>query len=161
MHWLYSVCCVFAGCLVTASNDVVPQFPWLRLYWPASVPQQPQTWTDLSVYRLSPDWLASKLLYDWRFTANQFVLAASGSRLTTSNFIFQLNTCGYNPYETSCLTVGWIHHLHLLSVLASAFTLRSESLSTHDHNLLSQIRGFPNLEGQGPVFLCLQPGEND
>jgi hypothetical protein len=38
----------------------------------------------------------SELLYDWRFTANQFVLATSPLRLTTSNFIFQLNTCGYS-----------------------------------------------------------------
>jgi hypothetical protein len=35
----------------------------------------------------------SELLYDWRFIANQFVLATSPSRLTTSNF-FQLNPCG-------------------------------------------------------------------
>jgi hypothetical protein len=30
----------------------------------------------------------SKLLYDWRFTANQFVLASSPLRLTTSDFFF-------------------------------------------------------------------------
>jgi hypothetical protein len=45
----------------------------------------------------------SELLYDWQFTANQFVLATSPLRLTTSNFIFQLNTCGYRPYVTSSL----------------------------------------------------------
>jgi hypothetical protein len=38
----------------------------------------------------------SELLYDRRFTANQFVLATSPLRLTTGNFIFQLNTCGYS-----------------------------------------------------------------
>jgi hypothetical protein len=32
----------------------------------------------------------SELLYDCRFTAHQFVLAASHLRLTTSNFIFNL-----------------------------------------------------------------------
>jgi hypothetical protein len=31
--------------------------------------------------------------------------------------------------------------------------LRSESRGTHDHILLSQIRDFPNLEGQVPVFI--------
>jgi hypothetical protein len=36
----------------------------------------------------------SELLYDWRFTADQFVLATSPLRLTTSNFIFHLNTWG-------------------------------------------------------------------
>jgi hypothetical protein len=46
----------------------------------------------------------SGLLYDWRFTANQFVLAASPVRLTASNFILQLNTCDYSPYVTSSLT---------------------------------------------------------
>jgi hypothetical protein len=48
-----------------------------------------------------------ELLYDWRFTANQFILATSPLRLTTSNFIFQLNTCGYSPYVKSSLTRGW------------------------------------------------------
>jgi hypothetical protein len=37
--------------------------------------------------------------------------------------------------------------------LASAVILRSESSETHDHILLSQIRDFPNLEGQVPIFI--------
>jgi hypothetical protein len=41
----------------------------------------------------------------------------------------------------------------MLLVLASAVILGSESLGTHDHILLSQIRGSPNLEGQVPVFI--------
>jgi hypothetical protein len=53
---------------------------------------------------ISPEESESELLYDWRFTANQFVLATSPLRLTTSNFIFQLNTCGYSSYVTSSLT---------------------------------------------------------
>jgi hypothetical protein len=51
----------------------------------------------------------SELLYDWRFTANQFFLATNPLRLTTSNFIFQLNTCGYSPYVTSSLMRGWVY----------------------------------------------------
>jgi hypothetical protein len=47
-----------------------------------------------------------KLLYDWRF-----VLAARALRLTTSNFIFQLNTCGYCPHVTSSPTRGWVCRL--------------------------------------------------
>jgi hypothetical protein len=70
----------------------------------------------------------------------------------TSNFIFQLNTCGYSPYVTSSLTRGWVCRLQLLLVLASAVTLRSESRSTHDHILLPQIRDSPNLQGQVLVF---------
>jgi hypothetical protein len=40
------------------------------------------------------------LLYDWRFTANPFVLAICPLRLTTSNLFLQLNTCGYSHYVT-------------------------------------------------------------
>jgi hypothetical protein len=79
----------------------------------------------------------SELLYDWRFTANQFVLARSPLRPTTRIFIFQLNTCGYSPYITSSLTRGWICRLQLLLVLPSAVILGSESHGTHDHILLS------------------------
>jgi hypothetical protein len=95
----------------------------------------------------------SKLLYDWRFTANQFVLAARPLKLTTSNFIFHLNTCGRSPYVTSPLTRGWVCRLQLLLALTSAFFLRSEFLGAHDHILLSQIGDSPNLEGQIPVFI--------
>jgi hypothetical protein len=95
----------------------------------------------------------SELPYDWRFTANQFVLATSPSRLAASNFIFQLNTWGYSPYVTSSLTRGWVCRLQLLLVLANAIILRSESRGTHDHILLSQIRDFPNLEGQILVYM--------
>jgi hypothetical protein len=92
--------------------------------------------------------------YDWRFTANQYVLATSTLRLMTSNVIFQLNTCGYSAYVTSSLTRGWVCRLQLLLVLASAAILRSEYRGTHeDHILFSQIRDSPNLEGQVPVFI--------
>jgi hypothetical protein len=89
-----------------------------------------------------------------RFIANQFVLAPSLLRSTTSIF-FQLNTCSYSPYVTSSLTKGWISSLQLLLVLASAVILGSDSRGTHDHILLSQIRDSPNLEGEeqgGPVI---------
>jgi hypothetical protein len=93
----------------------------------------------------------SELLYDWRFTANQFVLATSPLRLTTSNFIFQLNPYGYSPYVISSLTKGWVCSLQLLLVFT--VILRSESRGTHDHSLLPQVRDSPNLEGQVPVFI--------
>jgi hypothetical protein len=83
----------------------------------------------------------SELLYDWRFTANQFVLATSQLRLSTGIFFPpQLNSCGYSPYVTSSLRRGWVCRLQLLLVLASAVILRSESRGTHDNILLSQIR---------------------
>jgi hypothetical protein len=93
----------------------------------------------------------SELLYDWRFAAYQFVLATSPLRLMTSNFIFQLNTCGYSPYVTSSMMRGCVCRLKLLLVLASAVILRSESHETHDY-ILSQILDSPNLEGQVPVY---------
>jgi hypothetical protein len=70
-----------------------------------------------------------------------------------SNFIFQLNTCGYSPYVTSPLTRGWVCSLQLLLGLASAVILRSDYRETRDHILLSQIRESPNLEGQVLVFI--------
>jgi hypothetical protein len=51
----------------------------------------------------------SELLYDWRFTANLFVLAPSPLRVTARIF-YQLNTCGPSPYITSSLTRGWVCH---------------------------------------------------
>jgi hypothetical protein len=79
-----------------------------------------------------------------------YVLATSPLRLTTSNFIFQLNTCGYSPYVTSSLTRGWSCRLQLLLVLARAFIIRSEFRGTHLHILLSQIRDSPQPGGPGP-----------
>jgi hypothetical protein len=95
----------------------------------------------------------SVLLYNWQFSDNQFVLATSPLNLTTSNFIFQLNTCSYSPSVTSALTRGWVCCLELLLVLASAVILRSKSCGTHDQLLRSQIRDAPNMEGQVPVFI--------
>jgi hypothetical protein len=71
----------------------------------------------------------------------------------TSNFILQLNTCGYSCYVILSLTKGQVCRLQLLLVLARAVILRSESHGTHDHILLSQIRDSPNLEGQVPPYL--------
>jgi hypothetical protein len=95
----------------------------------------------------------SESLYDFRFTANRFVTATSPLRPRTSNFIFQLNSCGYSPYVTSSLTRGWVCRLQLLLVLTSAIILRSESRVAHDQILLPHIRDCSNLEGQVPVFI--------
>jgi hypothetical protein len=56
-------------------------------------------------------------------------------------------------HVTTSLTRRWVCRLQLLLVLASAVILRSESLKTHDHILLTQIRDSPSLEGQVPVFI--------
>jgi hypothetical protein len=73
-------------------------------------------------------------------------------RLTTSNFIFQVNTCGHSPCVTSSLMRGRVCRLQLLLVLVSAIILRSESRGTHDHILLSQIRYSTNLEARSPYL---------
>jgi hypothetical protein len=44
----------------------------------------------------------SKLLYDWRFTASQFVLVSSPLRLTMREFFFQLNLCSHS----TCVTLS-------------------------------------------------------
>jgi hypothetical protein len=93
----------------------------------------------------------SELLYDWRFTTNQFILAPSPLRLTAKNF-FQLNTCVDSPYVTSSLTRGWVCRLQLLLAFVSALILMSESRRTHEHILLSQIRDSPNLDPRSPYL---------
>jgi hypothetical protein len=78
---------------------------------------------------------------------------------------YQAPIWGLRPdfYTVTQLRVCWcgapsltrerVCRLQLLLVLASAVILGSESRGTRDHILLSQIRDFPNLEGQVPVFI--------
>jgi hypothetical protein len=48
---------------------------------------------------IEPTLSESVLLYDWRFTSNQFVLALSPLRIRTRNFfILKLNPCSHSPY---------------------------------------------------------------
>jgi hypothetical protein len=82
--------------------------------------------------------LRVKLLYDWQFTVNQFVLVPSPLS-PQPVFFFQLNTCSYSPYVISSLTRRRVCHLQWLLVLASTVILESESCGTHVHILLSQI----------------------
>jgi hypothetical protein len=78
--------------------------------------------TKLLLFWLSSqDWLASEweseLLYDGRFTANQFALAPSP--LTHDQRLFQLNRWGHNPYVTSSLTGRWGYLLSMCLVRLS------------------------------------------
>jgi hypothetical protein len=73
-------------------------------------------------------------------------------------FLFQLNTFGYSHYVTYSPTRGWVCRLQLLLVFASEVIPGSESLGTHDHILLPQIRVSPDLEGQIPVFTSPETG---
>jgi hypothetical protein len=48
----------------------------------------------------------SELLYNWRFTANQFVLAPSSLRFMTRDFFLQMNPCSHSSYVTTFLLRG-------------------------------------------------------
>jgi hypothetical protein len=96
----------------------------------------------------------SELLYDWRFTANQFVLATRPLRLTPSHFIFQLNTCGHRPYVTSSLTD---ERMGLSFTIDPGPHQRSHSQvrfqrDSWPHFTVSDLR-FPHPGGQIPVFI--------
>jgi hypothetical protein len=110
-----------------------------------------QNWTANPQLTLSIPQSESELLYDWPFTANQFVLATSPLRITTSNCIFQLNTCGYSPYVTSSL-MRWVCRLQLPLALASAVILMSESRWTQAscHNIKIQLSPSAHLHTQTP-----------
>jgi hypothetical protein len=95
----------------------------------------------------------SELLYDRQYTANQLDLATRPLRLTTSNFIYQLNTWDHSPYIIFSLMRGWVYRLQLLLVISSLINLRSESRGTNDHILLSQIRDSPNFVDKIPLFI--------
>jgi hypothetical protein len=66
--------------------------------------------TPLELFWLpaEPSKSQSNLLYDWRFTANQIVLASGPLRPKTRDFFFQLNSCDNSPYVTSSLTWRWV-----------------------------------------------------
>jgi hypothetical protein len=56
------------------------------------------------------------LLYDWRFTVNQFVLATNLLRLMTRIFFYKPNAYGHTPYTASCLMRGWVSLLNWLGL---------------------------------------------
>jgi hypothetical protein len=72
-----------------------------------------------------------------------------------SVFFFQLNTCGYNDYETSSLAKGWVCCLQLLLAFTSVVILGFGPCGTYDHILLSQIWDSPNMGGY--VFIFISP----
>jgi hypothetical protein len=65
----------------------------------------------------------------------------------------QLNPCGNSAYVISSLMCGWVCRCQLLLALGSVVILGPGSRGTHDHILLSQIRGSSKLERQVPVFI--------
>jgi hypothetical protein len=148
--FLYSV---VRRCIPIHLIPVLPQQFFYNFWTPNSSSLIPVVLRCIPILWFCYSESESELLYDWRFTANQFDLAKARWDSRPVILFFQLKTCGYSPYVTSCLTIGWACRLLLLLALTSAVILRSESSGTHDHILLSQIRDSPNLEGQLPVFI--------
>jgi hypothetical protein len=106
LDWLY---CARARCSLPAFNGGVPLLPGWRPSHASLVPSLQIlscNWLLTATQLFSQDCLTeSELLYDWRFTSNQFVLASSLVRLMTRVFL-QLNPYGHNPCVASSLL--WI-----------------------------------------------------
>jgi hypothetical protein len=102
----------------------------------------------MGVFNSSVKSQSQELLYDWRNTANQFVLAPSPLRLTV-RIVSQLNTCGHSSYITSSLTRRWVCHLQLLLALASARKL-FYVLLLRDNRI--EITAFKD---SSTVFVCV------
>jgi hypothetical protein len=147
--------CKKRGAPGSSSSGVVGPKAIMRQLCPASTGQV--IFCKLNLLKTESE-SEPELIYEWRFTANQFVLAIGPLRLITTNFSPQLNTCGHSPYVISSLTRGSVRRLQLLLFVASAVILRSESSGTHEHILLSKIRDYSNLEGQVPVYITPRTG---
>jgi hypothetical protein len=72
--------------------------------------------------------------------------------LITTNFVFQLNTCGYSHYVTSSLTRERVYPLQLLLFLASTVIFRSVS---RPHFTVSDSR-LSQTGGPGPRLYVAQ-----
>jgi hypothetical protein len=113
----------------------------------ATQPQQSSNSLILRWLIATESELETKLLCDWRSTANQFVFGSSPLKLTTRDFAAIVLT------KHLLWRRGWVCRLQLLVVLDKAVILRSESCGTNEQILLSQIRDSPNLECEVPVFI--------
>jgi hypothetical protein len=110
--------------LVTASDSG---------YSPASVLKSSMNGDSLPTVCSSKSKSKSKpeLLYDQRFTANQFVLVSCPLRLRPEVFFFfQLSPSGNGPYVTSSLTRRWVFQFHSLQSLCKDLVENTVSNST-------------------------------
>jgi hypothetical protein len=71
---------------------------------------------DLSEEHMPP---CSKVDWFWTDQSQSYFTTEAPCDSRHSNFIIQLNTCGYSPYVTSSLTRGWVCRLQLLLVSPS------------------------------------------
>jgi hypothetical protein len=89
------------------------RLPTIGTLPPLTPPSESESVTTTS----GPAKSESKLLYDWRFTANQFVLAPNLLRLTTRVFFNWI--LAIINYVTSSLTRRWIFMITMLGLLSS------------------------------------------
>jgi hypothetical protein len=81
--------------------------------------------------------------------------AHSGAQVQIFVTVRQLRICWYGVPSP---TRGRVCRLQLLLADNNAVLLRSDSCAAHDHMLLSQIRGSPNLESQIPYLYPPEQG---
>jgi hypothetical protein len=89
--------------------------------------------TLVQISQLNPNSKSnSKLLYDWQFTTNQFVLGSSPLRPTIRDFFPQLNPWDNSPYVTLNM-LGLLSSVHFEHIACYwkvlAFALHTNSLS--------------------------------
>jgi hypothetical protein len=71
-----------------------------------------------------------QLLYDWRFTANPFVLATKNPWESRPDF-FQLNPCSHSPYVTSSLMREWVCLLWICLAFRQVYVSHIQHVTEH------------------------------
>jgi hypothetical protein len=114
---------------------------YMSTFWTVSLLSRPESESE------------SELLYDWRFTSNQFPLAPRPLRLTTSNISFSTQSFCHSPNVISSLTRGLVCLIQFLLALASIVPRDS-----WPHFTVSDSR-LPQPGGPGPRIYI--PQEQD
>jgi hypothetical protein len=84
------------------------------------------------------DYSQSRLLYNWWFTANQFVLAPSPLRFTT-RFFFQRNPCCHSPYVTASLTRRWVCLLRICLAFRQVYVSHIQHVIENSSFCITQV----------------------
>jgi hypothetical protein len=111
---------IFNGrCLVTDPNNVLFYSGFYLLATISHLTHGswcPHILDGLTNFRAQP----SKLLYDWRLTAKEFVFASSPLYSRQETF-FSTEPLGNSPYAISSLKIRWVYLLRICSTLRQAY----------------------------------------